>query len=359
MSLSRKCSEVSPQRGTVVLSLDAEQIWGHLDLLDQHLYSERYPNTPATYEHLLRMICSAGMSATWLVVGGLCLRGSEGPGDFRLRGLPPRWSGHVPAGNEMTRPLWYRRSFIQQLTKAHPAQDVGLHGGLTHLIWTDRDGTPDAVGAELKAGLAALNELGIRPRSFSFPRNRERYHALLAEHAFSCYRGAGSSLSAKFGRSLPGSVARLLEEVGRFTPPPVWPVETLPGLWNIPASLFLYPISDSRSRFVPLATRRERVRRGVEMAVRCRAIFHFCLHPANLAESVRGFPLFEEILEQLIRARELGDVEILTMTEVAERMAAQTLTSPAAEQLNAHAAARLSLARMGTAESSFLRNAGD
>jgi hypothetical protein len=238
----------------------------------------------------------------------------------------------------MTQPLWYRRSFIQQLTKAHPAQDVGLHGGLTHLIWTDRDATREVVGAELKGGLAALGEIGLRPRSFSFPRNQERYHALLAEHAFHCYRGAGSTLSDKLGRSLPGTVARLVEEVDRCT---------------------LYPMGDSRSRFVPLATRRERVRRGVDMAVRCRAIFHFCLHPANLAESVRGFPLFEEILEQLMRARELGDIEILTMTEVAERMAAQTLPSPAAEQLNAHPSAQPSLAQMRTAESSFLRDAGD
>jgi hypothetical protein len=216
------------------------------------------------------------------------------------------------------------------------------------------------IGAELKAGLAALCELGIRPQSFSFPRNQERYLPLLAEQGFSCYRGRDSMLSATLGRSLPGAVARLLEEVGQLTPPPVWPVETLPGLWNIPASLFLYPLSDTRSHFVPFKTRRERVRRGVEAAVRRRAIFHFCLHPANLAESAQGFPLFEEILEQLIRSRELGDVEILTMTEVAERMAAQTLSSPAVEQLNAHPSAQPSLApQIRTAESSFLQNTGD
>lgn len=359
MLLSREMGEVSPGRGTVVISLDAEQIWGHLDLLDQRLYSERYPNTPAAYEHLLRMLGAAGISATWLVVGGLALRGSEGLRDPRLSLLPRRWARNVPAGNEVTAPLWYRRAFIQHLAQSRPAQEIGLHGGLTHLIWTDRDATKSVVRCELKAGLQALRELGIRPLSFSFPRNQERYHPLLAEHGFACYRGRDSMPSAKLGRSLSGSVVRLLEEIGRFAPRPVFAREVLPGLWNVPASLFLYPVSERRARVVPLATRRERVRRGVEAAMRCGGIFHFCLHPANLCESTRGFPLFEEILSLLIRAREKGDIAILTMGEIAERVAAQAFSRPEPEAARADPAVPLALAQVQRAESSLLRNPGD
>jgi hypothetical protein len=58
----------------------------------------------------------------------------------------------------------------------------------------------------------------------------------------------------------------------------------------------------------------------VEAAARYRGIFHFCLHPENLAESLHGFSLFEEILDQLTQARDRGDVEILTMDQVAARM---------------------------------------
>jgi hypothetical protein len=345
--MTRNSSGVSFERGTVVLSLDTEQIWGHSDLLDQELYSERYPNTPATYEHLLRTICAAGIKATWLVVGGLALRGSEGPQDPRMSLLPRRWTRNVPGGNEMTEPLWYRRSFVQQLANARPAQDLGLHGGLTHLIWTDRDATPAVLRSELTAGLAALGELGIRPRSFSFPRNQERFHELLAEQGFACYRGRDIMLSARLGRSLAGSVARLLEEAGRLTPPLVWPAETLPGLWNIPASLFLYPLGELRTRLVPLRARTERVRRGVEAAIRRRGLFHFCLHPANLAESMQGFPLFEEILEQLIKARDLGDVEILTMSEVAGRMARERSSSAVTESVQADHVAQPALPGWG------------
>jgi hypothetical protein len=58
----------------------------------------------------------------------------------------------------------------------------------------------------------------------------------------------------------------------------------------------------------------------LEAAARHRAIFHFCFHPENLAESPRGFAIFDEILEELVRARGRGDVEIMTMKDVVARI---------------------------------------
>ena len=105
-----------------------------------------------------------------------------------------------------------------------------------------------------------------------------------------------------------------------MAPPPVWPREVFPGLWNIPASLFLYPIGKFRTMVVPLQNRLQRVRRGLMAAIRHKAIFHYCLHPANLAEGPLGFPLFEEILKDLTRARDQGDAEILTLGALAHRL---------------------------------------
>src|SRR5262249_34326932 len=101
---------------------------------------------------------------------------------------------------------------------------------------------------------------------------------------------------------------------------PVWPYEARPGLWNIPSSVFLYPIGPARTRFVPLRSRVERFGRGLEAAARYRGIFHYSLHPENLAESPEGFALFDEMLERLIPMRDWGDIEVVTMGEVAARM---------------------------------------
>jgi hypothetical protein len=302
------------------------------------------------------MLCTEAVSATWLVVGGLALRGSEGSNDSLYHGIPKRWTRHIPSGHELTAPLWYRHAFVQQLTKVNPQQDIGLHGGLTHFVWTDREATLSALRSELEAGLAALRELGIRPRSFSFPRNQVRSQSILAEYGFSTYRGRDPMPSSKFGRSLSGSVVRALEELGRFAPRPVWPMETRSGLWNIPASLFLYPISDSRCRFVPSQTRLARVKLGLEAAVRHRGVFHFCLHPANLAESPRGFDLFESILQEMTKARALGDVEILTMSQLAQRAATQTALEPSGQQAQ-DAAVELALSKSASTTARNMRMA--
>jgi len=308
------------QRGVVMLSFDTEQMWGYFDQLNEPQFQSRYPGAIEAHEKLLACLCAAGLSATWFVVGGMTLRGSAGARDCRMAGLPADWTVGIPSGHETTAPMWYRRSFVERLREARPFQEIGLHGGLTHFIWTDGRATREVVRWELAEGVKALEQALISPLSFSFGREEEAYHMLLPGYGIRCYRGRTPVFACELGRTLPGALLRALDELVRASPPLVWPRETLPGLWNIPASLFLYPIGPLRTRFLALPSRRERFRRGLEAAARYRGIFHFCLHPENLAESPHGFSLLDEILEHLTQARNRGDVEVLTMDQVAARM---------------------------------------
>jgi peptidoglycan/xylan/chitin deacetylase (PgdA/CDA1 family) len=308
------------ERGVVILSLDTEQIWGYSDLLNEPQFTDRYPDAFGAHERVLACLSAAGVSATWFVVGGMALRGSDGALDRRMAGLPIDWTIRIPGGSETTMPLWYRRSFVEHLREARPLQEIGLHGGLTHFIWTDARARPDVVEWELAEGVKALEQVHVRPLSFSFGREQEAHHELLPAYGIRSYRGRTPVVASQLGPTLPGALLRALDEVLRATPPPVWPQETLPGLWNIPSSLFLYPIGPSRTRVVALRSRVERFSRGLEAAARYRGIFHFCLHPENLAESRHGFPMFEDILERLVRSRDRGDIDVLTVGEVVARM---------------------------------------
>jgi hypothetical protein len=308
------------ERGAVIFSFDTEQIWGYFDRMNEQQFESQYPGALDAHEKLLSCLRTAGISATWFVVGGMALGGSEGAQDGRMAGLPRFWVDRIPPGTEATVPLWYRRSFVDLLRESRPFQEIGLHGGLTHLIWTDALATQKIAARELSEGVKALEQALVRPLSFSFGREREAYHALLPAHGIRCYRGRTPVLACQLGRTLPGALLRAWDELLRATPPPVWPQETLPGLWNIPSSLFLYPIGPSRTKIVALRSRFERFRRGLEAAVSCGGIFHFCLHPENLAESSYGFSIFEDILELVIQFQDRGDVEVLTMGQVAARM---------------------------------------
>jgi hypothetical protein len=307
------------ERGVVVISIDTEQIWGYLDLLNEEQFETRYPNAPAAHSRLLAHLCEARVGATWFVVGGLALRDSAGDADRRLSGLLGD-NVRVRAGGEAAAPLWYCRSFLERLRRAWPPQEIGLHGGLTHLVWTDARSTAAMARRELTEGILALAFLCGRPLSFSYPRNEEAHYHLLVQHGLRCFRGRPPALAWRLGPTLPGSLLRACEEVMRVTPPLIWPHQTLPGLWNIPSSMFLYPIGAARTRVIGLRSRIDRFRRGVEAAARHRAIFHFCLHPENLAESPFGFELIEDILEKLVQARDRGDIEIMTMRDVVDRM---------------------------------------
>lgn len=308
------------ERGAVILSIDTEQIWGYLDLLNEAQFEEKYPNAPLAHEKLLDRLCAAGVRATWFVVGGMALRESIGAEDPRMRELPRDWVRPITGGSEQTAPLWFRPSFVERLRDAQPAQEIGLHGGLTHLIWTDRRAKQEGVKRELLEGVNALGQVGVKPRSFSFTRNAEAHHELLAEHGIRCFRGSPPALAWWLGRTFCGAMCRAADEVRCATPLPVWPHRRSPDLWNIPASMFLYPIGPKRARIVSLRSRVERFRRGLAAARRCRGIFHFGFHPENLVESPQGFVILDDILAELTRAREQGDIELMTMGDVVDRM---------------------------------------
>jgi hypothetical protein len=306
-------------RGVVIVSIDTEQIWGYLDFLTERQFESRYPNGIDAHNKLLQRLCGADVSATWFVVGGLALRDSAGALDTRICGLTPR-SIPIPRADDRSAELWYSRHFLERLRDARTPQEIGLHGGLTHRIWQPGSRDRESARRELTEGIQALVDVSGWPRSFSYPRNREAHYDLLSVHGIRSFRGSPPGLSWKLGASVPGAMLRALEEVGRTTPPLVWPKEMLPGLWNIPASMFLYPMGAWRARLIGLGSRVERFSRGLAAAARNRGIFHFCLHPENLAESPQGFAVFDEIVERLIRARQRGDIEILTMCEAAGRM---------------------------------------
>jgi hypothetical protein len=304
----------------VILSLDTEQIWGYLDLFDETQFQRRYPGAIDAHMKLLNCLSQANVGATWFLVGGMALWGTHGERDRRMAGLPYKWTSKIPDGDEAGAPLWYRRSFVERLRNTWPPQEIGLHGGLTHFIWTDPMAAPDVIECELAEGVRALKEASVSPCSFSFARERETYHNLLSAHGFLCYRGRTVAPSFRVRPAILGKVARIFDEIRRSTPRVVWPQQTLPGLWNIPSSLFLYPIHPLRTRLAGLRSRVERFRRGVEAAARCRGIFHYCLHPENLTESPHGFAIFEEMLDYLNSSRDRGDIEVLTVGDVAARM---------------------------------------
>jgi hypothetical protein len=212
-------------RGVAIISIDTEQIWGYLNTFNEAQFQARYPNSLEAHGRLLTSLQVSGVSATWFVVGGMALRSSIGAHDRRMAGIPLAWKSQIPTGDECRAPLWYRHSFVRHLTDALPLQEVGLHGGLTHLIWTDALATPEVVNWELAEGIKALEEVHVRPCSFSYGWDQEAYHEILPSQGIRVYRGRTPVFAYRLGRTIPGALLRAFDEVTSATPPTVWPVD--------------------------------------------------------------------------------------------------------------------------------------
>jgi hypothetical protein len=309
------------ERGAAIISLDTEQLWGHLDLLSPEQFEARFPNAPAVHDRILNLLSGEGISATWTLVGALTLPGTKGPTDPRFAKTPAYWAEKIPAGNERTQPLWYARSFVERLQRAKTPQDLGMHGGISHLVWGDSRTSAKIAENELRFGMEALREIGIEAKSFVFPRDLEAHHAILRDGGIRCYRGRAPILSERLGFNLAGSLARAGEEVCSLVPPPIWPEEVIPGLWNVPASMSIYCLGATRSRFVPAKLRLERTKLGLDAAAKQRGIFHLAMHPENVAESDFAFPVFESMVHEICRRRDRGEIDTLSMNGAVERVA--------------------------------------
>lgn len=308
------------ERGAAIISIDTERLWGHFDLLSQRQFESRYPNAPEIHDRLLNLLSGEGIGATWTLVGALTLSATDGPADRRFSDTPRYWAKRIPAGNEDTHPLWYARSFVRRLQRAMTPQDLGMHGGISHLVWGDRRTSASVAADELRSGMEALREIGIEAQSFVFPRDLEAHHAILQAGGIRCYRGRAPILSERLGFNLAGSLTRAAEEVCRLVPPPVWPEETIPGLWNVPASMSIYCLGASRSRFVPAKLRLARLKVGLDAAVQQRGLFHLAMHPENLAESDFAFPVFESMVHEICRRRDRKEIDTLTMNGAVDRV---------------------------------------
>ena len=173
------------ERGVVILSLDTEQIWGYLDLLNERQFRKQYPDTLGAHEKLLTCLSRAGISATWFVVGGMTLRGSDGALDHRMAGLPTDWTARIPRGGEAMS-LWYRPSFVERLRAARPLQEIG--SARFRLIVINNDHRSEVLHADpgvLNAFVAPVDALaailvGNLPRIFQLAPD---VLVLLVDHA--------------------------------------------------------------------------------------------------------------------------------------------------------------------------------
>ena len=310
------------ERGVFTISLDFELIWGTLDLPAHREFRALCAEERSDVVHrLLDLLAEFEISASWCTVGHLFLDhcSHNHPELVRSSSHDMTRLSRDPGTNEKIDPIFYGRDLIEKIRQCRVPQEIGSHS-FTHVLFGETC-SRETAESEIKAAVAAADDLGLTLKSFVFPRNQVGHVDLLHRYGFSSYRAQDETWYETvekrrwFHRG--GHLADILLAT---TPPAVMPRMDAAGVWAIPGSM-LYTPSFGMRKFVPVKWRVARARKGLRAAVAQKRIFHLWFHPTDLV--VRRAAMFEglrQIFETAAEMRAKGALDVLSMGALSERL---------------------------------------
>jgi hypothetical protein len=296
-----------------IISLDTEMLWGPgggqegIDLYNFIKKNEKQMRGPITT--LLNLFQKYQISATWAVVGHLFLDHCDEDTcltkiNMSKFGYKKSWYKD-PYSNIEKDPLYYGKDIIEKILTNPINHELGYHS-FSHVCFPNI--SREMAECEIKESKKIEKQWNIKFSSFVFPINKIAYVDLLKESGFKIYRGKDVStirtnqnlVIKKFKRG----ISKLL------APPPIKP-RWDKGIWEIQSSMSFSDTQIPHSLLV-------RSKVGLDRAIKEKKIFHIWLHPFNLFYYQRLKDDLETLLKYVSKRRDKGQINIMTMNELAE-----------------------------------------
>lgn len=321
--------------GTVTISLDFELAWGMCErpaAVDAVMSEDR--RTESEYlDRLLELCDRLRIPVTFATVGHLFLEGCDGahPDVGAGDGLAAD-----PATDRRTDPLYYAPDLVDRIRAATTDHEIATHT-FSH-VRCDRV-PASTVASELAAAADRHEERGLEPpRTLVAPRNRLPDYDVLRESGIETVR-------VPRPRPAASDVGRHLRRLREWTVDRTVPVGTptvregIVEQYSTPfPSLTAVHLPTGRAdplapfRTVPTRLRQRRheayLLGALETAREAGAHAHFWTHVYNFANESQWAPI-ESLLRAVAAFRERGEIQVRTMGEVAESVAAERDAPPA------------------------------
>jgi peptidoglycan/xylan/chitin deacetylase (PgdA/CDA1 family) len=303
--------------GSVVLSLDAELMWGYHD--HATLPTHKVERARESWLDLLDHFDEHDIPATWAVVGHLFLEECDGTHSDHPVGAD--WFSRDPGGRSTPDSYWFGRDLVDAILDQPVPHEVASHS-FSHVVFGHSNTTADVAAAELRRSRAVAADYGVDVRSFCFPRDRVGHRGLLADNGFTCYRGNAPDRcydGTRFRK--PAKLATWA--LGAAAPPLVTPTVDEYGLVNVPKSLYLFcfeGVPNDVLRRVSTDPMVRQVELGLERLAKERdGIFHVQLHPNDIRDEADRHRT-AEVVRLIGDYRDRYDITVETMAEVADRV---------------------------------------
>jgi predicted ATP-grasp superfamily ATP-dependent carboligase len=277
--------------GIFLFTLDTELAWG---MRGDKRWTKEFEGTRQVVSDLLALLEKYKINATWAFVGELMQPGED--------------------------PLYHAPELIEKVKNCSVKQEIGSHS-FSHPVMDDPNFKASDMDAELSNSVRVAQMAGLDLKSFVYPQNRVAHVDRLAPSGFICYRGKDRNWYRDFSNIF-YKISHAIDEYLVLSPPVGLPVKR-EGVWEIPGSYF-YPHKKGWAKYLPISSRVDKSLAGLKKAVKQKKIFHLWTHPFNLASDPAGLLNgLEEVFKEVSRLREAGQIDVMTMAEVARSVSSQ------------------------------------
>ena len=315
-------------KGTLIISLDFEMMWGALDLWTPEDYGQtNVQHVEEVIQRLITLFKKYEIHATFASVGLLMLRGKEEEKKYRPSMPPSYLNAKLSPYNDnyidnIGQESLYFAPYIIHFLKEQKNVEVASHTFSHYYCW-EKGQTAEQFEEDMRLTSKVAKEKGVQLDSIVFPRNQvsNAYLEICAKYGFKVYRG----ISPRFSSLPKNNIHAFLQRIGRLidtyniwgTPSTIkhQSINTEPII-NVPSSRFLRPY-DRRLKLLD-RLRLKRIQREMSYAAKHGEMYHLWWHPHNFGANMNeNFDFLEKILETYKTLQMQYGMESMTMKEYA------------------------------------------
>jgi len=289
--------------GKIILSADFEMAWAFQyskTLGDQAVQQGMQERRNVSI--ILSMLDQYTVPVTWATVGHLFLNSCQKvngaphkhmpePDHFENRNwsfLQGDWYQYDPATDYQQDPAWYAPDLINKILRARTPHEIGCHT-FSHIDFSNKNCSSQLAQAEIKKCRDLASQNRITLRSMVFPGGTEGNHHVLIQNGFWGYRKPMA-----YDIDMP-----YLDKYGLVAIPSSFGMDKPQYSWSANTCFKIV------KRYIDKAAWSKKV---------CHLWFHPSMHPWYLGK------VFPRILEYIDKKRSEGDVEVMTMGQMASRV---------------------------------------
>ncbi|MBQ6226496.1 MAG: polysaccharide deacetylase family protein [Bacteroidaceae bacterium] len=317
----------SLKRGSLVISLDFEMLWGGLDSWTVDGYGKS--NVAQVRTSISRMVSlfeKYDVHATFATVGFLMLDDADSIRQYQPKVIPSYKNkllnsyGSVLDIAQEYKSLFFAPDVVGQLNNLNNIE-VGTHTFSHYYCWEPGQ-TTEQFDADIETAQKVAKMNGIILESIVFPRNQvsKDYLEVCANHGILVYRGNARKYfehTTSYSKNLYNKISRLLDAYinwGGNTTIPYSSIDRYERPVNVPASRMLRPYMKILKILEPLRLRR--IKREMIHAAKHHELYHLWWHPHNFGAHMEQNMIFlEEVLKCYQMCHQQYDMRSYTMKE--------------------------------------------